>query len=127
MVKKITMLPFFLILLTPFFLNLSSADATSVKEIKARMIARIPTIVSLKNKGIIGENNQGFLEYRGSSKPRKELIDAENKDRKLVYQVIGRKQNAPVALVGQRRAQQIAEKGKAGQWFQKPDGSWYKK
>ena len=127
MVKKITVLSFFLILLTPFFLNLSPARATSVKEVKARMIARIPTINSLKNKGIIGENNQGFLEYRGSGKPQKELIDAENNDRKLVYRVIGKKQNAPAALVGQRRAKQIAEKGKAGQWFQKPDGSWYKK
>ncbi len=127
MLKKITVLSFFLFLLAPFFLTPSPAGATSVKEVKARMIARIPTINSLKNKGIIGENNQGFLEYRSDSKVQKKLIDAENADRALVYRVIGKKQGAPPALVGQRRAKQIARKGKAGQWFQKPDGSWYKK
>ncbi len=126
MLKKITVLSFFL-LLAPFFLAPSPADATSVKEVKARMIARIPAINGLKNKGIIGENNQGFLEYRSGSKVQKELIDAENADRALVYRIIGKKQGAPPALVGQRRARQIALKGKAGQWFQKPDGSWYKK
>ena len=127
MFKKITLLSFFFILLTPFFLVPSPARATGIKEIKARMIARIPAINSLKNQGIIGENNQGFLEYRSSSKPHKKLVDAENADRKLVYRIIGKKQGASPALVGRRRAIQIAKKGKAGQWFQKPDGSWYKK
>ena len=32
-------------------------------DIKARMQQRLPTIVQLKNEGIVGENNKGFLEY----------------------------------------------------------------
>ncbi|WP_457577533.1 YdbL family protein [Desulfomarina sp.] len=127
MLKKITVLSFFLLLLAPFFLAPTPAGATSVKEVKARMIARIPAINRLKNRGIVGENNRGFLEYRSNSKEQKELINAENADRALVYRIIGKKQGASPDLVGRRRAKQIAGKGKTGQWFQKEDGSWYKK
>ena len=96
-------------------------------ELKQQMLARVPEINALKNQGVIGENNQGLLEFRGSSQPNKGLIAAENKDRKAVYNAIAKQQGIDAARVGQRRAKQLAAKGSAGQWFQKPDGSWYKK
>ncbi len=95
--------------------------------IKARMIERIPAITILKNQGTVGENNVGFLEFRSTSKPQQHLISAENRDRNIVYTAIGKQQGVSSTLVGQRRAKQIAKAGKAGQWFQKADGSWYKK
>lgn len=94
--------------------------------IKERMAERIPAITSLKNSGVIGENNKGYLEFRGAKKSEQLVLD-ENKDRGVVYAAIAKKQGATADLVGKRRAKMIAQNGNAGQWFQKNDGSWYKK
>jgi len=107
-----------------FLLSGLDASAASVKE---RMLSRVGAINELKNGGLVGENNRGFLEFRSSKKPQQQLIGAENKDRKSVYAQIAKQQGIDITLVGQRRAQQLAAKGSPGQWFQKPDGSWYKK
>ena len=95
--------------------------------IKERMAGRIPAINALKDQGAIGENNKGFLEYRTGSKPQPQLVADENKDRGIVYGAISKQQGAPAALVGERRANMIVQKGKTGHWFQKPDGTWYTK
>ncbi len=124
MLKRTTIIPFILLFLTTFFLSVSIVQSASIKE---RMAARIPTINELKNKGVIGENNKGFLEFREKKQPQKNIVNAESGDRKKVYQAIGKKQGASAALVGQRRAKAIAAKSKAGHWLQKPDGGWYKK
>ena len=91
------------------------------------MAARIPAINSLMDQGVIGENNKGFLEFRSSSRPQQDVVNGENKDRAAVYQAIAKKQGATAALVGQRRAKMIVQKGKKGRWYQKPDGSWFRK
>jgi uncharacterized protein YdbL (DUF1318 family) len=124
MLKKTTAIPFILLLLATFFLSVSVVQSASIKE---QMAARIPAINALKNKGVIGENSRGFLEFRGKKQPQKDLVNAENRDRKKVYQAIGKKQGASATLVGQRRAKTIAAKSKAGHWLQRPDGGWYKK
>lgn len=95
--------------------------------IKDRMVARQPAINKLKDQGLVGENNKGLLQFRTDKKVKQEIIQNENKDRKTVYGAIARKQGVKPGLVGQRRAKQIAEKGSPGQWFQSPDGKWYKK
>ncbi len=124
MLKKTTITPFILLFLTTFLLSVSVAQSASIKD---RMAARIPAINGLKSKGAVGENNKGFLEFRVKNKPQKDVVNAENSDRKKVYQAIGKKQGASATLVGQRRAKAIAAKSKAGHWLQKPDGGWYKK
>lgn len=99
----------------------------SAASIKDRMVARLPEINNLKSKGLIGENNKGFLEFRTSQKVQQDVVQGENQDRKAVYGAIAKKQGADPVLVGQRRAKQIADKGSQGQWFQRSDGKWYKK
>lgn len=103
------------------------AAPASSASIKDRMTERLPTIIELKDQGVIGENAQGYLEYRGGNKPRQQVIQAENNDRRLVYAEIAKKQGVDIALVGQRRAKQIAEKGAPGHWFRSADGTWYQK
>lgn len=56
-----------------------TAHGASIKE---RMLARIPAITVLKDKELIGENNQGYLEYRSGEKPDQETVMAENADRR---------------------------------------------
>ena len=103
------------------------ASSVHSADIKERMAGRIPAIDALKSQGIIGENSKGFLEYRTDSKPQQQLVAEENKDRALVYQAISRQQGAPADLVGERRAKMIFDNGQTGQWFQNPDGTWFKK
>lgn len=119
--------PFFLVLavFTCFFLI--AAPAVHSASIKDRMAARIPAINDLMDQGSIGENNKGFLEFRTANKSSAKLVEDENNDRRAVYAAIGKKQGASPELVGQRRAKMIADKGKKGHWYQKTDGSWYKK
>ncbi len=109
---------FLLLVITP------AAQAGSVKE---RMAARAPEILKLKAQGIVGENNQGFLDIRGDGAAAAGLVDAENKDRQMVYKAIAAKTGGSVAQVGQRAAARRAQVAGAGEWLQKPSGEWYQK
>ena len=121
---RFSLFTIFIAFFTCLFLTVPNVQAANIKE---RMASRIPAINALKDKGVVGENNQGFLEFRKPDNGSKKLVADENNDRKAVYGAIGKKQGAPAALVGQRRALQIAQIGKKGHWFQKGDGKWYKK
>ncbi len=103
--------------------NLYSASDS----IKQRMIDRLPVIKALKDKGIIGENNLGFLEFIGSQKEKADVVAAENMDRKSVYEAIAKNQGTTVEVVGKHRAAQIAGMAQAGEWLQDANGKWYKK
>jgi uncharacterized protein len=96
-------------------------------DVKARMIARRPVLKERKAQGIIGENNQGYLEYRGSKRPQEDVVQAENQDRRAVYSAIAKQQGAAAELVGKQRALQIAEKADSGEWLQDATGKWYQK
>ena len=97
------------------------------QDIKARIKARRPIILALKAEGIIGENSAGYLEFRGSKKKNEDVVKAENSDRRIVYKKIGEQTGATAEVVGQRRAQKIAELAKPGDWLQNASGKWYKK
>jgi uncharacterized protein YdbL (DUF1318 family) len=106
---------------------LAAGEQAAADSVKDRMLARIPAINSLKDKGLIGENNQGFLEYRTGEKPQQDMVNAENQDRNTVYQAIAQSQKVDSVLVGQRRAKQIADNADKGHWYQNSNGSWSKK
>ncbi len=97
------------------------------KEIKAKMAKRLPVIEQLKTRGIVGENNQGYLQFMGAKKENAEAVNAENADRKAIYSAIAKQQGTTVKLVGQRRAAQIAQIAKKGQFIQNQNGKWQKK
>lgn len=96
-------------------------------DVKARMRDRLPTIVDLKARGIVGENNQGLLEMLKGQTEKQNVVAAENQDRKSIYAQIARQTGTDVNTVGQRRAIQIAEKAAPGEWLQNPSGKWYQK
>ena len=110
-----------------FFLGILISDAYSSDGIKQRMIDRLPEINNLKDRGVIGENNLGFLEFIGNQKEKADVVAAENVDRKSVYEAIAKSQGTTVVVVGQHRAIQIADKARAGEWLQDANGKWYKK
>ena len=123
MKKKLTS-----VILAILLCNVFAAGAfASAKEIRDRMIARLPAIKALKAKGIVGENNKGFLEFVGQKKEQQDVVAAENQDRTEVYSAIAKQQGTTAELVGKHRAVQIADKAQAGEWLQDANGKWYQK
>jgi uncharacterized protein YdbL (DUF1318 family) len=96
-------------------------------DIKARMKARLPVVVELKSKGIVGENSNGLLEFVGNKKEQAAVIEAENKDRLIVYEAIAKQTGTTPEVVAKRRAIQIAEKANPGEWLKDENGKWYQK
>ena len=123
MKKKITVAILATILCTVF----AAGAFASAKEIRDRMIARLPEIKALKAKGLVGENNKGFLEFVGQQKEKQEVVTAENQDRQKVYQAIAKQQGTTAELVGKHRAIQLAAKAQPGTWLQDANGIWYQR
>ena len=116
-------------LLAGLFLLAVAARAESA-ELKERFLQRKPLLEKMKTLEWIGENNLGFLAFRGTAGQSKEniqVVQAENEDRKTVYAEIAVKLNTVVEEVGKRRAVQIASLAPAGHWLQDADGNWYQK
>ena len=118
---------YFAVLAILLFIVFAAGAFPSAKEIQARMLARLPEIKALKDKGLVGENNKGLLEFVGQQKEKQDVVAAENKDRAAVYEAIAKQQGTTVELVGKHRAIQIAAKAKPGEWLQDADGKWYQK
>jgi len=110
-----------------FALCFSSA-ILNAEGIKERLAKRLPAINKMKEDGLVGENNKGYLEARKElSEENKKIVESENSDRKTIYEMLAKKTGQTVEVISTRRALQIAEKTTAGVWLQKSDGSWYKK
>jgi len=95
--------------------------------IKERMKQRLPAIAALKTKGIIGENNKGYIGFVTSTTEQEAVVNAENKDRKKVYTYFAKQQNTTLDVVEKVQAQRKAEKTDPGEFFQNSDGAWVKK
>ena len=112
---------------------LSAADDAAT--IKKNMDERKPKIEVLKKAGSIGENKTGYLEAMTKETAGKEvklsdddkkLIEDENKDRKVVYAAIAKKEGSTVDKVGELRAKQIRAKAAEGEYIQGEDDQWIK-
>jgi uncharacterized protein YdbL (DUF1318 family) len=122
--KKRTFMTILTVVLIGFFVAGVSASAD---DLKTRMKKRLPVLKELKAKGIVGEDNKGYLQFVGAKKEKPDVIAAENKDRKTVYAAIAKQQGTTAELVGKRRALQIAKKADPGEWVQDAGGNWNKK
>jgi uncharacterized protein len=99
--------------------------AEDLGAVKARMERRIAPLNELKGRGVVGENNQGYLEPRGNPTPADQrIIGEENADRRTVYAAIAAQTGAAPDAVGKHRAQQIASIALPGHWIQDPSGAW---
>jgi len=103
------------------------ASGSLAGSLKERMKARQPQIIALKATRSIAENNLGYLEYRGTTAPGRDLVKAENQDRQAVYNAIARQQNTSAEIVGRRRAAQISARAPVGTWLQNGEGAWFRK
>jgi uncharacterized protein YdbL (DUF1318 family) len=105
-----------------------SALAESAGDIRRRMEQRLPQIDALKAQEVLGENNRGLLEVRGSgSAEAGGVVADENRDREAVYALIAKETGASADSVGRARAKQIASNSRSGVWVQDESGAWKKK
>ena len=110
------------------------AFAQERDEVQQRMINRKAPIEALKDAGVVGEDNLGYLDFVGGKsnrdakvKANQDLVNAENADRKIVYEAIAEKGKTTAGHVGRRRAKQIAENEKPGHYIMDEKGNWIKK
>ena len=101
--------------------------SASAEDIKARFAKRLPVIVDLKIKGLVGEDNRGYLQFVGNKKEKEDIVKAENKDRQTLYSAIAKKRGVSVDVVEKNGAVQNAKKAKPGYWLQDANGKWYQK
>jgi hypothetical protein len=102
--------------------------AEDLGAIKQRLAQRMPAIDALKERGVVGENNRGFLEARGAlSAENTKVMSAQNADRSAAYGALAQQTGSSPDQVGRARAKKIAEKSNAGVWLQDEGGRWYRK
>ena len=106
------------------FVFCSAAFADSLHE---RMEKRLPHIFDLKNKGIVGEKNTGYLGFVTAKKEKQGVVAAENEDRKAIYKQIARQENVSIQFVQKRRAAALFSNGTKGHYYQNQVDAWVKK
>lgn len=118
---------FLLVLLMTTCLSLA-AMGQSVQSATERIKERLPQIDNLKAEGAVGETSEGYLAPREDLGPRQQsLLEAENADRRIIYQSVAVRTGQTAEAVGRQRAIRIAELARPGVWLQKPGGEWYRK
>ena len=92
--------------------------------------ARFSELKALKAQGLVGENNRGYVEVLGGGAEAKALVNAENANRKMVYQAIveqnelgaGALSTVEGVFAGVQRGKAVA-----GEKIQDPSGNWITK
>jgi uncharacterized protein len=119
---------FFLLLFTALAVAVpGSLFAADVAGAKTRMRERVPAIDQLKLAEAVGENNRGFLELRKPDNAASSVVEAENRDRAVVFSDTASRTGGTSDAVGRTFAKQVAAASSPGVWLQAEDGRWYKK
>ncbi len=126
--KTPSFIPLFAIAVLLFGAATPRVLAEDLGAVKQRMDQRVAAIDGLKQRGMVGENNRGFLEARGAlSGAESQTVTAENADRSTVYAALARQAGSSADQVGRARAKYIAQRSAAGVWLQDEGGNWYRK
>jgi uncharacterized protein YdbL (DUF1318 family) len=94
---------------------------------------RFPQLQEWKRRGCIGETNRGFVEARpgpGCGPEVARLVDAENADRRYIYETLMSQNRIPAsdaARVQAAFAKANRDRAEPGEWIQLPDGRWTRK
>ena len=91
---------------------------------------RFEQLRNFKEKGIIGENNRGYVEALLDDAEAKALVEAENQDRKFIYKTIVQQNNLPtdaLATIEGVFAQVQRDKASPGDKIQDTNGQWITK
>jgi uncharacterized protein YdbL (DUF1318 family) len=108
-----------------------------IQNLKQQIRERFPRLVPFFPKGAIGEGRTGLVELRetkgltaAEKNDLKSLVDAENRDRRALYQEVAKSMNISADQVGKVQrifAQKWQNSADHGWWIQKEDGQWVQK
>jgi len=110
-------------------LKLKYSTPETDKAIAARR-ARFHTLRYLKGEGQVGEGNNGFVVKLGGGNDVRQIVDAENSDRDIVYNAIVKQNDmepGDYALVRKTFAQERRNRAKSGDKIQLESGEWVTK
>jgi uncharacterized protein YdbL (DUF1318 family) len=103
------------------------AQETKMDKLRDRFKERYPQVQELKKAGIVGETSDGYLDYvKKKDAKAADLVDAENADRKTLYESIAKEKGTTVDLVAAQAAKRNFTKAADGEYL-KEDGTWRKK
>ncbi len=91
---------------------------------------RFDQLRALKEKGVVGENNRGYVEALGDDPQAKAIADEENQDRRFIYKTIVEQNNLSadaISTIETVFAQVQRDKANPGEKIQDASGSWLKK
>lgn len=106
---------------------------TMTPDVKAALEARkdrFSQLKELKAKGLVGENNRGYVQAFGGGADVTALVNAENADRKAIYEaIVEQNELGGRALVTVESVFAGVQRDKAepGEKIQSPSGSWMTK
>ena len=115
---------------------LTVSNAT-IRQLKAAMKNRFPKLKPFMQRGVIGESFNGFLVIKNATTLNlreraivKRLVDAENRDRKSLYNAVAAALRVPSSEIS--RLQQIFAKewqktAPTGTWIETAPGQWRRK
>ena len=115
---------------------LASADERA--ELKERFAERYPTLVKLKEGGLVGETYDGLAEvvkpaYASRKTGDKDsptiatFLEAENDDRNRLYELLAAETRTTPELVARRNAKRNFEKAGPEEYLKPQPGTWVKK
>lgn len=105
------------------------AGAADLETLQERFKQRYAELLELKTQGVIGETWQGYVDFVKASNATgsaKALVDAENADRRELYQLLAEKEKTTAAKVAERNAVRNFSKARSGEWLKDRDG-WRRK
>ena len=108
-------------------------DEQSSLEIAANRRLRSGQIQQLKNDGVVGEDRDGYLDFRRKPDDPKYLdyaqgvVNAENADRSFLYLANAQAQNVPLEKIEHEYAELWGDRAFVGEWVQKDNGTWIRK
>lgn len=91
--------------------------------------SRFDQLRDLKTQGIVGENNRGYIDVLQGDASAASLAEAENADRKIVYQTIAEQNSLEDQLdvIEKVFAQVQRDKAASGDNIQNDSGQWEQK
>jgi uncharacterized protein len=91
---------------------------------------RYSDLQALKSQGAVGENSRGYVEALSDAAGVQAVVQAENQDRKVIYQTIAEQNNlgsSGFAVIETIFGEVQREKARPGESIQNPTGEWVKK
>lgn len=115
----------------------AEVSSPAIQSLKNQIKERFLRLVPFFQKGAIGEGKTGFVELRdgkGLSPAEKNdlnsLLDAENRDRRALYQEVAKSMNISsdqLSKVQRIFAEKWQHSTERGWWIQKENGQWVQK